>query len=47
MFPGIAYGTDLATYIRTANETLITCVQIESRLGVQNVDEICAVDGVG
>lgn len=30
-----------------ANETIITCVQIESKEGVENVDEICAVPGVG
>lgn len=46
-FPGFAYGTDIPTYLRTANETLLTCLQIESRLGVENVDAICAVPGVG
>ncbi|KAH7012624.1 2,4-dihydroxyhept-2-ene-1,7-dioic acid aldolase [Microdochium trichocladiopsis] len=45
-FPGFAYGTDIATYIKTANQTLLTCVQIESRLGVENVDSICAVPGI-
>jgi len=33
--------------MKTANETIITCVQIESKEGVENVDEICAVPGVG
>lgn len=46
-FPALAHGIDLPTYLRTANETLITCVQIESKLGVENVDEICAVPGIG
>lgn len=46
-FPAIAHGIDLPTYIKTANETLITCVQIETKLGVENVDAICAVPGVG
>ena len=46
-FPGIAHGVDLSTYMRTANETLITCLQIESKAGVENVDAICAVPGVG
>lgn len=46
-FPGYALGVDIPTYIKQANETLITCVQIESRAGVENVDAICAVPGVG
>ncbi|RAH77793.1 2,4-dihydroxyhept-2-ene-1,7-dioic acid aldolase [Aspergillus japonicus CBS 114.51] len=45
-FPAIAHGNDLPTYIKTANDTLITCVQIETKLGVENVDAICAVPGV-
>ncbi|KAJ4253448.1 hypothetical protein NW762_010606 [Fusarium torreyae] len=46
-FPGFAFGVDIPTYIKTANETLLTCLQIESKLGVENVDAICAVPGVG
>lgn len=46
-FPAIAHGIDLPTYLKTANETLITCLQIETRAGVENVDAICAVPGVG
>lgn len=46
-FPGFALGIDATTYIKTANETLITCLQIESKMGVENVDSICAVPGVG
>ncbi|KAL4908485.1 hypothetical protein BDW74DRAFT_175169 [Aspergillus multicolor] len=45
-FPAIAHGVDMPTYMRTANETILICVQIESRGGVENVDEICAVPGV-
>ncbi|KAF9890094.1 hypothetical protein FE257_006255 [Aspergillus nanangensis] len=45
-FPGIAHGIDIATYVKTANETLITCLQIESKAGLENVDAICAVPGV-
>ncbi|UPK94595.1 hypothetical protein LCI18_005530 [Fusarium solani-melongenae] len=44
-FPGFALGIDIPTYMKTANETLITCLQIESKLGVENVDAICAVPG--
>ncbi|KAI4717891.1 hypothetical protein E4T48_05894 [Aureobasidium sp. EXF-10727] len=45
-FPAIAHGIDMATYMRQANETIITCLQIESKAGVENVDAICAVPGV-
>lgn len=46
-FPGFSFGVDIATYVKTANDTIITCLQIESKEGVENVDEICAVPGVG
>lgn len=34
-------------HIAKANESLITTVQIERAAGVNSVDEICQVDGVG
>lgn len=46
-FPGISYDTDIPTYMKTANENLITCLQIETEEGLANVDSICAVPGVG
>lgn len=46
-FSGIAHGVEISSYVKTANETLITCVQIETKAGVENVDDICAVPGVG
>lgn len=46
-FPAIAHGIDIARYMKEANETIITCVQIESKIGVENVDTICAVPGIG
>lgn len=46
-FPGIAHNVDIHTYVRTANETLITCLQIETQAGLDNVDAICATPGVG
>jgi 4-hydroxy-2-oxoheptanedioate aldolase len=46
-FPGIAHGVDIATYVRTANESVVICLQIESKQGVENVEAICAVPGVG
>ncbi|KAJ5995474.1 Pyruvate/Phosphoenolpyruvate kinase-like domain-containing protein [Penicillium waksmanii] len=45
-FPAIAHGIDIPTYMKIANETIITCVQIESQAGIENVDAICAVPGV-
>ncbi|KAJ5771819.1 Pyruvate/Phosphoenolpyruvate kinase-like domain-containing protein [Penicillium odoratum] len=45
-FPAITHGIDLPTYLKTANETLITCLQIESKAGVEDIDAICAVPGV-
>lgn len=46
-FPGFALGVDTPTYMKIANETLITCLQIESESGVEDIDAICAVPGVG
>ena len=46
-FPAIAHGVDVPTYMKTANETIITCLQIETKQGLKNVDAICAVPGVG
>ena len=46
-FPGFSFGVDVATYVKTANDTIIICLQIESKEGVENVDEICALPGVG
>ncbi|KAL5086880.1 hypothetical protein Trisim1_008629 [Trichoderma cf. simile WF8] len=45
-FPAITHGLDIPTYLKTANETLITCIQIESKKGVENADAICAVPGI-
>lgn len=45
-FPGVAHGIDIHEYVRTANETLITCIQIETKAGLENVEAICAVPGV-
>jgi len=34
-------------YFASANDNVIFIAQVESRLGVQNCEEIAAVDGVG
>jgi 4-hydroxy-2-oxoheptanedioate aldolase len=46
-FPAIAHGLTTPEYMKSANETLITMIQIETAAGVENVDAICAVPGVG
>ncbi|KAL4913669.1 Pyruvate/Phosphoenolpyruvate kinase-like domain-containing protein [Aspergillus aurantiobrunneus] len=45
-FPAIAHGLSTPEYMRSANEMIMAMVQIETRAGVQNVEEICAVEGV-
>ena len=46
-FPPIAHGITMPEYMKSANQTVITCIQIETKEGLENVDEICAVEGVG
>ncbi|CAK7228038.1 hypothetical protein SCUCBS95973_006747 [Sporothrix curviconia] len=45
-FPAIVHGLTTPEYMRSANETIITMVQIETAAGVQNVDAIAAVPGI-
>lgn len=45
-FPAIGHGLTTPEYMRSANETILTMIQIETRAGVENVEEICAVPGV-
>ncbi|KAL4821876.1 Pyruvate/Phosphoenolpyruvate kinase-like domain-containing protein [Aspergillus spinulosporus] len=45
-FPAIGHGLTTPEYMLSANETIITMIQIETKDGVKNVEEICAVDGV-
>ena len=45
-FPAIAHGLTTPQYMKTANETILTMIQIETRAGVENVDAIAAVPGV-
>ncbi|KAJ9623794.1 hypothetical protein H2204_011086 [Knufia peltigerae] len=45
-FPAIAHGLSTPEYMKSANETILTMVQIETRSGVENVDDIAAVPGV-
>ena len=38
---------NFSEYIQRANESILTMVQIETPAGIQNVEEICQVEGVG
>jgi len=40
------WGVDFDEYARTANDDIAVVVMIESRQGVENIDEILAVEGV-
>jgi 2-dehydro-3-deoxyglucarate aldolase len=42
---GNRYGT-VPDYFKASNENVTVVVQIESRAGVERIDEICAVEGV-
>ncbi|KAL5363296.1 Phosphoenolpyruvate/pyruvate domain-containing protein [Aspergillus floccosus] len=45
-FPAIGHCLTTPEYMASANETIITMIQIETRAGVENVEQICAVPGV-
>lgn len=45
-FPAIGHGLTTPEYMKSTNQTIITMIQIETKEGVENVDEICAVPGV-
>ncbi|EXJ85323.1 2,4-dihydroxyhept-2-ene-1,7-dioic acid aldolase [Capronia coronata CBS 617.96] len=45
-FPAIAHGLSTPEYMKSANETILTMIQIETQEGVENVNEIAAVPGV-
>lgn len=40
------YGLDFADYAKNANDNIAVVVMIESRAGVENIDEIVSVEGV-
>lgn len=46
-FTAFAHGLTTPEYLKVANDTLITMVQIETVEGVKNVEEIAQVPGVG
>lgn len=42
-----AFGVSASDYETQCNEYLLTILQIESREGLDNIDEIAAVEGAG
>lgn len=40
------YGADLAEYVDTANETVATILQVETKGALDDIDEIVAIDGL-
>lgn len=46
-FAPVVYQQSLPDYIESSNERTVIMLQIETMLGVKNVAEIAAVDGVG
>jgi len=40
------YGDDFQEYVDTANNSVVTIVQIENQTGIENAEEIAAVDGI-
>jgi 2-keto-3-deoxy-L-rhamnonate aldolase RhmA len=46
-FCGSAFGISTEDYVKQANHTVLVIVQIESRLGLGNIAEICQVDDLG
>lgn len=41
-----AYGSQLGSYLATANDHTVLVVQVETRRGLDNVEKIVAVDGI-
>lgn len=40
------YGDDFQEYVETANDSIVTIVQIESQQGIDNAADIAAVEGI-
>ena len=47
MFAPALFNQNGHDYLKNANDNILVIVQIESRLGVENCEEIAKVDGVG
>lgn len=45
-FAPAVFGINAAKYLQTANKSTLVIVQIETPLGVENVEEFAAVPGI-
>ncbi|WP_458210433.1 HpcH/HpaI aldolase family protein [Haladaptatus sp. NG-SE-30] len=41
-----SYGLNFEEYVKNANDSILTIVQIETKRGLENVEDIASVDGV-
>jgi 4-hydroxy-2-oxoheptanedioate aldolase len=46
-FSAMALGMTTPEYLKRANDGIVVIIQIESAEGLENVEEICNVKGVG
>ena len=46
-FTASAFGITTPEYIKSANDSLLTIVQIETRQAVENIEAIVQVSGIG
>ena len=44
--PATNFGIDADAYLASANESLLTIIQIETREGLEQIEEIATIDGV-
>ena len=46
-FTQASWGLSTAEYLRHANDGVLVLVQVETRQALENIEEICGVDGLG
>lgn len=42
-----AWGLSVSEYLEQANDNVVVLTQVETREAFENIDEICAVEGLG
>lgn len=45
-YAGLSFGLSMGEYLRAANQQTVVAIQIESKLALQNLDEIFSVPGI-
>ena len=46
-FTQVAWGLSVSEYLQQANDGVLVLTQVETRDAFNNIDAICAVDGLG